>query len=141
MAELISDDFLEVKVDEGQSVDLEFTVKNNSQIAWPFKPLVQDERNPEIKQQVKTLLNPGEQTVCKYVYRAPLYQDVRGKKISMLLQLVDPYRYERICESTVAVRISVNEPGDELDFEQSIIQQDRHTVYHDGTDARMSLQS
>ena len=46
MAELISDDFLEVKVDEGQSVNLEFTVQNNSQIAWPFKPLVQDERNP-----------------------------------------------------------------------------------------------
>ena len=56
----------------------------------------------------------------------------------MLLQLVDPYRYERICESTVAVRISVNEPGDELDFEQSAIMQDRHTVYHEGTEQRMS---
>ena len=63
---------------------------------------------------------------------------MKGKKVSILLQLVDPHHYEKFCDETVAVRVRVNEPDDGLDFEQSAIYQDRHTEYVGGADYRMS---
>lgn len=60
-------------VEEGSQIIMEFTVENQSEMTWPFKPLVQNEREPEIKQQVNAKLEPGQKTVVKYVMRAPLY--------------------------------------------------------------------
>jgi hypothetical protein len=67
---------------------------------------------------VNALLQPGEQTVVKYVYRAPLYAS--KKKVSVLLSLVNPNDYTKLCEETIAVTVKVNEPksliDDTLDF-------------------------
>ena len=139
IAVLTSEDTLDFEVMEGTNMSLEFTVENQSEMAWPFKPLVMDERKPEIKQQVNALLQPGQSTVVKYVYRAPLYQEVNGKKVSILLQLVDPNQYDKFCEETIAVRVKITQPGDELDFDQSEIMRDnRHTEYLFGSGERMS---
>lgn len=113
MAVLISDDFCDMSVEEGSQVIMEFTVKNESELAWPFKPLVMNEREPEIKQQVNARLKPGETTVVKYVMRAPLYS--QSKKLSVLLQLVNPNDYEKFCDATVAVRLFILEPRFEED--------------------------
>ena len=40
MAVLVSDDFMTVDVIEGREVALEFTVQNQSNMAWPFRPFV-----------------------------------------------------------------------------------------------------
>lgn len=59
IAVLISDDFIEISADEGQTITLEFTVENQSEMAWPFKPLVLNEREPLIRQQVNAMIKPG----------------------------------------------------------------------------------
>ena len=51
---------MDFEVEEGATLSLQFTVENQSEMAWPFKPLVQNEREPEIRQQVNALLQPGE---------------------------------------------------------------------------------
>ena len=50
MAVLVSDDYMDLNADEGQKISLEFTVENQSEMAWPFKPLVQNEREKECRQ-------------------------------------------------------------------------------------------
>ena len=55
------------------------------------------------------------------MFQTPPYSQVKDKKISILLQLVDPNNYEKLCDETIAVRIKVNEPDDALDFDQSAI--------------------
>ena len=45
---------------EGREVPLEFTVENRSEMKWPFKPFVQNERDKSIKQLVDARLQPGE---------------------------------------------------------------------------------
>jgi len=75
MAVLVSDDFMTVDVIEGREVALEFTVQNQSNMAWPFRPFVQNEKDKSIKQHVDAQLQPGEKTVVRYNYRAPLHQD------------------------------------------------------------------
>ena len=52
MASLISSDFMTVDVMEGREISLEFTVQNKSEMAWPFKPFVQNEKDKGIKQMV-----------------------------------------------------------------------------------------
>ena len=49
MAVLMSDDYMDLNADEGQKISLEFTVENQSEMAWPFKPLVQNEREKEFR--------------------------------------------------------------------------------------------
>lgn len=49
MAVLISSDDMSVDVVEGKDVSLEFTVENQSSMAWPFKPFVQNEKDKAIK--------------------------------------------------------------------------------------------
>ena len=75
MAVLISTDFMNIDVIEGREVSLEFTVENKSNTPWPFKPFVQNEKEKAVKQHVNTILQPGEQGVIRYVFRAPLQQD------------------------------------------------------------------
>lgn len=72
MAVLVSNDFMNVEVIEGREVSLEFTVENKSNMAWPFRPFVQNEKDKSIKQHVDAQLQPGEQTVVRYNFRAPL---------------------------------------------------------------------
>ena len=49
MAVLVSDDFMNVEVIEGREIALEFTVQNQSSMAWPFKPLVMNEKDKNVK--------------------------------------------------------------------------------------------
>ena len=56
MAVLVSDDFMNVEVIEGREIALEFTVQNQSSMAWPFKPFVQNEKDKSIKQHVDAQL-------------------------------------------------------------------------------------
>ena len=49
MAKLVSDDFMIIDAVEGQEVTLKFTVENQSAIAWPFKPFVQNEKDKSVK--------------------------------------------------------------------------------------------
>jgi len=49
MAVLVSSDDMSVDVVEGKDVSLEFTVENQSSMAWPFKPFVQNEKDKAIK--------------------------------------------------------------------------------------------
>ena len=56
MAVLISSEFMDVEVIEGREILLEFTVQNNSEMAWPFKPFVQNERDKAVKQLVDAQL-------------------------------------------------------------------------------------
>mgnify|MGYP006975647373 CR=1 FL=1 len=56
MAILLSSEFMDVKVTEGCEILLEFAVQNNSEMAWPFKPFVQNERDKAIKQLVDAQL-------------------------------------------------------------------------------------
>lgn len=72
MAVLVTPDFMNINVSEGQEVTIEFTVENKSAAPWPFKPFVQNEKDKTVKQHVDTILQPGEQTVIRYVFRAPL---------------------------------------------------------------------
>ena len=101
MAVLKSSDFVNLEVVEGKDVPIEFTVKNENDIAWPFKPLVQNEKDTAVRQHVPIQLQPGQETQIKFVFRAPLsHQD---PTINLLLQLVDPLNYEKFCEKTVVV--------------------------------------
>lgn len=50
-------------------------------------------------------LQPGEQTVVRYVFRAPLRQD--QKSVHMLLQLVDPKNYGKFCDDTIVAIVNV----------------------------------
>ena len=72
MAVLVSSDMMSVDVVEGRETALEFTVENKSNMAWPFKPFVQNEKDKSIKQHVDAQLQPGEQTIVRYNFRAPL---------------------------------------------------------------------
>ena len=56
MAVLVSNDFMNVDVVEGKEIPLEFTVENQSSMAWPFKPFVQNEKEKQVKQHVDTIL-------------------------------------------------------------------------------------
>ena len=56
MAVLVSSDFMTVDVIEGREVALEFTVENQSNMAWPFRPFVQNEKDKSIKQHVDAQL-------------------------------------------------------------------------------------
>ena len=56
MAMLVSSDFMSVDVIEGREVALEFTVQNQSNMAWPFRPFVQNEKDKGIKQHVDAQL-------------------------------------------------------------------------------------
>ena len=49
MAVLVSSDMMSVNVVEGRETALEFTVENKSNMAWPFKPFVQNEKDKSIK--------------------------------------------------------------------------------------------
>lgn len=75
MAILVSSDFMNLDVYEGQEVFIEFTVENKSDAPWPFKPFVQNEKDKSMKQHVDSILQPGEQSVIRYIFRAPLQQD------------------------------------------------------------------
>lgn len=56
MACLISADFMQVEAIEGREVALEFQVENRSTMAWPFKPIIQNEKDKSIKQEVDAQL-------------------------------------------------------------------------------------
>ena len=75
MAKRVSADFMNIDAIEGREVTIEFEVENQSAMAWPFKPFIQNEKDLAIKQVVDALLQPGERTTCRYVFRAPLKQD------------------------------------------------------------------
>ena len=45
MAVVTSGDEVVLEVIEGQDATLEFTVENQSQIEWPFKPFLQNEKD------------------------------------------------------------------------------------------------
>ena len=105
MAILVSSDFMNVEVMEGREIALEFTVENKSAMAWPFRPFVQNEKDKSIKQHVDALLKPGEQTVVRYNFRAPLQQD--QAKVNILLQLVEPKDYTKFCMDTVIVQCNI----------------------------------
>ena len=109
MAVLVSNDFMSVDVVEGKEIPLEFTVENQSSMAWPFKPFVQNEKEKQVKQHVDTILQPGEKTVIRYMFRAPLYTD--QKSVHMLLQLVEPRAYDKFCDATVVVVCNVQPSG------------------------------
>lgn len=49
MAILKSDSTMQVEVIEGREIALEITVENQSQMAWPFKPFIQNEKDKTIK--------------------------------------------------------------------------------------------
>jgi len=49
MAVLVSSDFMSIDVIEGREATIEFTVENKSDLAWPFKPLVLNEKEKSIK--------------------------------------------------------------------------------------------
>ena len=83
MATLISDDTVHVEVMEGCKIALEFTVQNQSTLAWPFKPCVLNEKDKSVKQMVDEQLAPGEQTTVKYMFTAPLFRE--SKKVHILL--------------------------------------------------------
>ncbi len=72
MAILKSDSTMQVEVIEGREIALEFTVENQSQMAWPFKPFIQNEKDKTIKQIVEEKLSPGQSAKIKYMFRAPL---------------------------------------------------------------------
>lgn len=105
MATLVSADFMNVDAIEGRDTVLEFTVENKSAMAWPFKPFVQNEKDKTVKQIVEAELAPGERTVIRYVFRAPLRAD--QKSVHMLLQLVEPKKYTKFCDDTVVVVVNV----------------------------------
>ena len=46
-------------------------------------------------------MQPGEQTVIRYNFRAPLHQD--QQTVQILLQLVEPRLYEKFCSDTIVV--------------------------------------
>ena len=56
MACLISADFMQVEAIEGREVALEFQVENRSTMAWPFKPIILNEKDKSIKQEVDAQL-------------------------------------------------------------------------------------
>ena len=91
MAVLTSEDFLNLEVNEGCVVPLEFTVENQSGMTWPFKPFVQNEKDKSVKQLVDVQLKPGEKTTVRYQFRAPLKSETA--KVNILLQLVEPREY------------------------------------------------
>ena len=101
MAVLTSSDFMTMDVIEGRDATLEFTIQNKSNTAWPFKPFVQNEKDKSIKQIVEAQLQPGDSTIVRYVFRAPLRRDQAS--VHMLLQLVEPKDYQKFCESTIIV--------------------------------------
>ena len=134
MAKLVSQDFIQVDVIEGREVPLEFTVENRSEIRWPFKPFVQNERDKSIKQLVDAQLSPGEQTVIRYNFRAPLHQD--QQTVQILLQLVEPQQYEKFCSDTIVVICNVQKSAtqgvnDSMISGISIVGEDpaRHTEF------------
>lgn len=45
MAVVTSDEEVVLEVFEGQEATIEFTVENQSGITWPFKPLLQNEKD------------------------------------------------------------------------------------------------
>lgn len=45
MAVVTSDDEVMLEVFEGQEATVEFTVENQSDIVWPFKPFLQNEKD------------------------------------------------------------------------------------------------
>lgn len=49
MAVLVSSDFMNVDAIEGRETVLEFTVENKSEMVWPFKPFVQNEKDKSVK--------------------------------------------------------------------------------------------
>lgn len=105
MAVLTSSDFMNIDVIEGRDATIEFTVQNKSSLAWPFKPFVQNEKDKSVKQHVDAILQPGQQTTVRYVFRAPLKKDQAN--VHMLLQLVEPKDYQKFCESTIVVICNV----------------------------------
>lgn len=62
MAIVTSSDSVVLEGFEGQEATLEFTVENQSDIVWPFKPYLQNEKDRNQRQLVDKILQPGQQT-------------------------------------------------------------------------------
>lgn len=94
MAVVISGDEVVLEVIEGQEATLEFTVENQSQIEWPFKPYLQNEKDHSQRQLVDEILSPGMKSTIRFNFTVPKGQN--QKFYTIRLQLVDPYKYEKI---------------------------------------------
>ena len=49
MAVLKSESTIQVECIEGREIALEFTVENQSTMAWPFRPFIQNEKDKSVK--------------------------------------------------------------------------------------------
>ena len=56
MAKRVSADFINIDAIEGREVAIEFEVENQSTMAWPFKPFIQNEKDKTVKQVVDAML-------------------------------------------------------------------------------------
>ena len=91
MAVVTSGDEVMMEAVEGTEAKIEFTVENQSEIAWPFKPYLQNEKDRLQRQLVDKILQPGESTVVSYTFTVPKGQ--KEKFYIIRLQFVDPYKY------------------------------------------------
>ena len=99
MAVVTSGDEVMMEAVEGTEANIEFTVENQSEIAWPFKPYLQNEKDRLQRQCVDKILQPGESTVVSYTFTVPKGQ--KEKFYIIRLQFVDPYKYEKFDEQTL----------------------------------------
>jgi len=99
MAVVTSGDEVVLEVFEGQDATLEFTVENQSQIEWPFSPFLQNEKDHSQRQIVNEILSPGMKTTIRFHFIVPT--GMNQKFYTIRLQLVDPYKFEKIDEQTL----------------------------------------
>lgn len=99
MAVVTSGDEVVLEVFEGQDATLEFSVENQSQIEWPFKPFLQNEKDHSQRQIVNEILSPGMKTTVRFHFNVPT--GTNQKFYTIRLQLVDPYKFEKIDDQTL----------------------------------------
>ena len=56
---------------EGEITKFEFTVQNQSEITWPFKPFLQNEADTNQRQLVDKILQPGESATISFPVTVP----------------------------------------------------------------------